>query len=183
MILYQKEKRENAICFFALNHKRKTRRDLPQTFLYKYLAFLDFNSVKDTGEPALGFKYIAMERGPVPRALYNKRRDLETDLYTFRNVEEDKYVIIAKKEPDLGYFCDYEIEQMEQLVDKFAHRFATTEEISEASHRDILAYKRTTRNKAIDYRLNFKDDILQKNEEDLSPAEEHFLISLALNGS
>jgi len=72
---------------------------------------------------------------------------------------------------------------MEQLVAKFAHRFATTEEISEASHRDILAYKRTTRNKAIDYRLNFKDDILQKNEEDLSPAEEHFLISLALNGS
>ncbi|GAG44260.1 unnamed protein product, partial [marine sediment metagenome] len=41
MIPYKKEKSDNAICFFAFNHKRKTGKYLPQTFLYKYLAFLD----------------------------------------------------------------------------------------------------------------------------------------------
>lgn len=183
MIPYKKEKRDNAICFFALNHKRKTGKYLPQTFLYKYLAFLDFNSIKDTGEPALGYQYRAMEKGPVPTSLYNKRENLETELYEFQNVEDDKYIIKAKKEPDLNYFCDYEIKEMERLINQFANPFTTTEEISEVSHRKILAWGKTQRNKYIDYKLNFRHDILKKKDENLTPVEKHFLTFLAVNGS
>jgi len=183
MIPYKKEKRDNAICFFAFNHKRRTGKYLPQTFLYKYLAFLDFNSVKDTGEPALGYEYRAMERGPVPSSLYNKRDNLETELYVFENLEEDKYIIKAKKEPNLTYFCDYEIKEMERLIRKFSHRFTTTDEISEASHKEILAWGKTEKNKIIDYKLNFNRDILKKKEEKLTSVEKHFLTFLAVNGS
>ena len=35
MIPYQKEKIENAICFFANEHQKKTKHPLYQTFLYK----------------------------------------------------------------------------------------------------------------------------------------------------
>ncbi|MGH2575337.1 MAG: hypothetical protein ACRDFC_06525, partial [Ignavibacteria bacterium] len=61
MIPYQKEKIINSILFFAKEHKNKTRKPLLQTFLYKYLAFLDFKSVEETGLPALGLTYLAME--------------------------------------------------------------------------------------------------------------------------
>ena len=47
MIPYQKEKIENAICFFASEHQKKTKHPLYQTFLYKYLAFLDFESLRE----------------------------------------------------------------------------------------------------------------------------------------
>jgi len=183
MIPYKKEKRDNAICFFAFNHKRKTGKYLPQTFLYKYLAFLDFNSIKDTGEPALGYQYKAMGKGPVPPSLYNKRENLETELYVFKNLEEDKYIIKAKKEPDLSYFCDYEIKEMERLINQFAKPFATTQEISEESHKKIAAWGKTQRNEVIDYKNNFRHDILNKKEENLSPVEKHFLTFLAVNGS
>jgi len=183
MIPYKKEKRDNAICFFAFNHKRKTGKYLPQTFLYKYLAFLDFNSIKDTGEPALGYQYKAMGKGPVPPSLYNKRENLETELYVFKNLEEDKYIIKAKKEPNLSYFCDYEIKEMERLINQFAKPFTTTEEISEESHKKIAAWGKTQRNKVIDYKNNFRHDILNKKEENLSPVEKHFLTFLAVNGS
>lgn len=45
-IPYKDEKLKNAICFFANEHEKLTRKPLSQTFLYKYLAFLDFKSIE-----------------------------------------------------------------------------------------------------------------------------------------
>ena len=72
---------------------------------------------------------------------------------------------------------------MERLINQFANPFTTTEEISEVSHRKILAWGKTQRNKYIDYKLNFRHDILKKKEENLTPVEKHFLTFLAVNGS
>jgi hypothetical protein len=93
MIAYQKEKIENAICFFASEHHKATRQPLYQIFLYKYLAFFDFECLKNSGKPSLGLKYLAMERGPVPIDIYEQRDSFQSDCVKFRKVDKDKYVI------------------------------------------------------------------------------------------
>jgi hypothetical protein len=179
MIAYQKEKTENAICFFASEHTRVTKKPLPQTFLYKYLAFLDFKSLEDTGHPALGLKYIAMERGPVPSELYNKRENLRSECYEFRKIEENKFVIVPKGRPNLEFFSPYEIKQMRRLIEIYADTFVKTSDVSEASHEDIKAWKRAWKKKKngpIDFELQFDGDIQHKDPKDLTPAEENFLV-------
>lgn len=187
VVPYQEEKIDNAICFFAKEHKKKTRKSLYQTFLYKYLALFDFESLKETGQPALGLTYRAMERGPVPISLYNKRRGLETDLYKFTEVERNKYIVACKerKKPNLDYFSKYEIDLMNKLIEIYASRFIDTNLISDASHEEITAWGKTwnrKRNDIIDYLLTFSDNILQKSDEELTYPEEIFLTFKALAG-
>lgn len=183
MIPYQTQKIENAICFFSSEHKKKTRKFLYQTFLYKYLAFLDFESLKETGRPVLGLKYKAMEKGPVPIDIYDKRADYQTSLFVFQKDLENRIMVLPKKKPDLRFFSYYEIALMVKLVEIFADKFVPTQLISNASHEEILAWKRTWKdhpNAMIDYRLTFSGDVLEKNDEELSYPEENYLIYQAL---
>ena len=183
MIPYQKQKIENAICFFALEHKKKTRKPLYQTFLYKYLAFLDFESIKETGRPCLGLTYRAMERGPVPIEIYNQRDKIESDLFQFIPEQEDRRIILAKTKPNLDYFSKKEINLMQKLVEIYAGNYITTKLISDASHEAILAWKKTWKNKQneiIDYAIGFDDNLSYKKEEDLTYPEESYLIYRAL---
>ena len=117
MLPYQKEKIENAICFFAEEHKKRTRGPLYQTFLYKYLAFLDFDSLKQTGRPVLGLTYKAMERGPVPIEIYDRRKHFKTDLFEFREEAENRHYVICKNKPNLDFFSQNEIKLMKRLVE------------------------------------------------------------------
>ena len=179
MIAYQKEKIENAICFFASEHRKRTKKPLYQIFLYKYLAFLDFKSIEEMGRPVLDLKYKAMDKGPVPIEIYNARKFLKTECYEFRNVEENKYVIIPKGNPNLDYFSSYEIKKMHEIVEMYADIFVKASDISEASHQDIKAWRRTWKkkpNSIIEYESQFDNDIKQKDPKELSPAEESFLI-------
>src|SRR4030043_97032 len=111
MIAYREEKIKNAICYFATEHAKRTKKPLHQTFLYKYLAFLDFESLSDTGHPVLGLKYKAMERGPVPTEIYSKRKGLMTECFEFKELEDNKFIIMAKGHPNLEYFSSYEIKK------------------------------------------------------------------------
>lgn len=179
MIAYQKEKIENAICFFAQEHKKATRQPLHQTYLFKYLAFLDFVSLKHTGRPSLGLKYRAMERGPVPIDIYNQRDSYKSDCLTFRKVDQDKYIIESKGRPDLTYFSPYEVSQMRRLIEIFADQFVRSNEMSEASHEEIEAWRKAwkrKRNSIIEFEDEFDENIFSKSPKDLSPAEEAFLI-------
>ncbi|MEM4534912.1 MAG: hypothetical protein QW764_02580 [Desulfurococcaceae archaeon] len=92
----RREKLENAIAYFAKRHYEKTGRPLTKIYLYKYLAFMDFLSVRETGKPAIGLRYLATENGVVPVGII---------------------VPIEKHEIDLSYFSDYEIELMERLIE------------------------------------------------------------------
>lgn len=178
MIAYQKEKVENAICFFAYEHKKKTRQPLYQTSLYKYLAFLDFEILEETGQPALGLKYRAMEKGPVPDEIYKDRAHLKTECYAFKPVGEGKYIIASRGKPNLNYFSPHEIKKMQELIEIYADRFVKAADMSEASHQEIRAWERAYKkkpNSIIDYTLQFDDDLLSKPEKDLTFPEETYL--------
>jgi uncharacterized phage-associated protein len=183
MIAYREEKIKNAICYFAAEHMKRTRKPLHQTFLYKYLAFLDFESLSDTGHPALGLKYKAMERGPVPPEIYNKRKGLKTECFEFKELQDGKYIILPKGRPSLEYFSSYEIQKMHRLIEIFADVFVKASDISEASHENIRAWRETwkkEKNGIIDYDTQFSDDIKHNDEKKLTPSEEHYLIYKSL---
>ena len=163
---YQKERIENAICFFAKEHYKNTKKRLPQTFLYKYLAFLDFQTLKETGKPALGLVYKAMPKGPVPEEIYSKKSN--TELYEFKQLNPNdlnQYSVIHKKEPDLDYFSKYEIKKMNEIIEFYATSYTNTKIISDVSHEIILAWKKTFEKqpkepyKFIDYALELTDDV------------------------
>lgn len=179
MIVYQKEKIENAICFFAFEHKKATGQPLYQTFLYKYLAFFDFECLKKTGRPSLGLKYIAMEKGPVPPEIYNKRNSYKTDCFEFRMISQEIYIIDPKGKPDLAYFSPNEIVQMRRLIEIFADSYVKSNEISEASHEAIKAWRKAwkkKKNSLIEFEDEFDENPVSKNPSNLTPQEETFLI-------
>jgi hypothetical protein len=185
-IPYRNEKIDNAICFFASEYKYKTKKYLPSMFLYKFLAFLDFSSVKKYGRPSLGLNYLALKWGPVPVEIYNKRNDLKTDFYEFKPIDKEgkKYIIIPKSEPDLDYFSDQEITEMYNLIEIYADSYVKSSDISEASHQDIFAWKRTFRNNpntVIDYLSHFPGDITKKDPGKITPQEENILCFTAGN--
>jgi len=183
MIPYQKEKIENAICFFASEHLKKTRHPLYQTFLYKYLAFLDFESLRETGRPCLGLSYKAMQYGPVPMQIYGKRSELKSPCYEFREDQEHKVTIHPKGKPNLDYFSQREINQMNRLVEIYAKSYVPAKMISDASHESILAWKKTWKkcpNGMIDYNAEFDNNLSHKKEEDLTYPEESYLIYRAM---
>jgi len=183
MIPYQKEKIENAICFFAFEHQKKTKHPLYQTFLYKYLAFLDFESLRETGRPCLGLSYKAMDHGPVPMEIYGQRDKIKSPLFEFRSVQGDIYTIHPKGKPNLDYFSKKEICQMQRLIEIYAKDYIPAKLISDATHESILAWKKTWKNHPngmMDYKSEFDDGLLNKKEEELTYSEESYLIYRAL---
>lgn len=180
MIPYQREKIENAVCFFATKHRSKTKHPLYQTFLYKYLAFFDFGYLRRYGKPALGLTYRAMKRGPVPVELYDNRDDSGIfTCFSFQKDENDYYLVIPKGAPDLDYFSGREIDMMERLVEIFGKEYVSSKVMSDASHEDILAWRRTwqrEQNAIIDFSLEFPDDVFDKKEHQLTFPEEVFLV-------
>ena len=120
-----------------------------------------------------------MKRGPVPIEIYNKRDSYRTNCFEFRKAGEDKYVIAAKGRPDLSYFSPYEISMMKRLIEIFAERFLTSNELSEASHEEIKAWRKAwsrKENSSIRFEEEFDVNPTLKDPKDLSPAEETFLI-------
>ena len=179
MIPYQKQKIENAICFFAYEHRKKTRHFLYQTFLYKYLAFLDFESIRETGRPCLGLTYKAMKRGPVPIEIYGKRDEIKSHLFEFRRDQEDRRTIHAKSKPNFDYFSKKEISLMQRFIEIYAKSYIPAKLISDASHESILAWK-NNQNGIIDYAAELDDNLLSKKEEELTYPEESYLIYRSL---
>jgi len=180
MIPYNNEKLKNAIAFFAKEHRKKTKRPLYQTYLYKYLAFFDFMSLRETGRPALELIYKAMKRGPVPIDIYENKKD--TTKYRFQKVEQ-RYFVVNKDNPDLDFFSPYEIELMKRLIEIYATQWITTNIMSDASHEDILAWQRTwlkEKNGIIDYALEFVGDLFSKKEDELTYPEEVYLTYRAM---
>lgn len=183
MIPYQKEKLESAICFFAKEHQKKARKPLYQTFLYKYLALLDFTSLRETGQPALGLRYKAMEKGPVPIDLYEKRHAYVSPLAKFVKDDRGGFMVIAKADPELDYFSPYELALMGKLIEIYATSYIPTRLMSDASHEEIAAWKRTWKTKPngiIDYALEFRADPICVSESEASYREDHFLVSRTL---
>lgn len=177
---------ENAICFFAYEHHKKTKRYLTQTYLYKYLGLLEFNSIKETGKPVLGLTFVAMENGPVPIEIYSERDHIESDCFRFVRLSNDSYQVIPNGKPNLDYFSEFEIQQMKQLIMIYANKFVSLSDIIESSHKEIKAWQKawdTKPNSKMEYEMTFDDDLYSKSDSELSFAEECFLTYQAIQKS
>ena len=174
MNINKNEKLKNAICYFAQKHPSKKGAPLYQTYLYKFLAFMDFGSIAERGKPIFGLSYDALEEGPVPMEIYNKRDKLNNETFIFIKLDENKYIVRPKKQANLSYFSEYEIRKMDDILDKYSKKGITTKVVNKASH-SIRAWKATERNVTILYDDMF-ENIKCKNEEKLTPEEETFLI-------
>jgi len=184
MLSYRKERIDNAILFFAQNHYKKTKKYLSQTFLYKYLAFFEFRYLKAAGDMPLELTYKAMDRGPVPMEIYDNRDNLG---YFSKVIFEpfqtksggDGYLVKPNGKFDPDYFAEAELEEMKNLIEMFAQRWLGASEMSEASHQDIKAWKKTytrQRNAEIDPIEEFDRDILSVPEETLHTEELKYLM-------
>ncbi len=162
-ILNREEKIKNAICYFASEHERLTHKPLTDTFLYEYLAFLDYASIEKIGRPALGLLYRTKGKGPLRYGTYEKR---DNDCFIFLSQGEGRYVVKATAKPDLTCFSPFELRQMKRLVETYAHRFVKAFDTSGATHTGF--WKRTWgigTNAGIDYDDVFDDDFFTKQKE------------------
>lgn len=135
MILNQRQKIENAIAFFASEYKRAKGYWPAQMWIYKLLALLDFRILLATGRPCLGLEYLAMEHGPVPQYLYYHRHDgAKSGVFCFQQTAPDRFNIVALKEPDLDYFSDRAVEEMEMLSEEFIRSGKDLNNVIAATH-------------------------------------------------
>ena len=185
MQVYFKERLENTMLFFTTEHYKKTKKYPSQTVLYKYLAFFEFRYMEKTGIMPLELTYRAMENGPVPIEVYDKRNQQGAfSTVIFEPFESQKsgsgaYIIKPNDKFNPDYFADAELEEMKNLIEIYAKKWIGAKEMSDASHEAILAWKKTYKNKpnaVIDPINDFKRDILTTPPELLSSAEERFLI-------
>ena len=179
-------KRKNRKCytFFAIKYHNITKKNLTQTKLYKFLAFLDFGIMEEYGEPALGLTYRAMKMGPVPIEIYENKEYRNNDAYTFQKRPNNVYIIKVKNKKllDLDYFSDMELEKMDQIVQFYIDEIVDTSEVSELSHLIIKPWKRRYDLKENDI-ISYDEDVFtnmdKKNEYDLTPAENRYKMTKA----
>ena len=182
MIAYKTEKTNNAICFFAREVYKLRKQYLPQTLLYKFLSYLDFSSIEKLGKPALELEYRAYKNGPVPVGIYNNREGYQTDCFKFEKRGTNRFVVISTKEANLDYFSEFEIETMNDLIDKYIKNNLDMKQIidniCEDSHNEIKAWK-VAYDKKKNSRINYSDtfgEIDKKESNKLSIQEERFLV-------
>jgi hypothetical protein len=89
MASFYELKLKNAILYFAKEHYNHTKTYPTCNEIFRYLAFLEFESVKRSGIPAFGLRYRAMESGPVPEELYEKWSSVE-------EVNDEFYRVVKK---------------------------------------------------------------------------------------
>ena len=184
MILYQREKIENAIAYFASEYHKRKGYNPTQTWAYKFLALLDFRILKKTGTPCLGLDYSAMEMGPVPIQLYEEIKKKQTFVkgkVSFRfQPDPDKVYVASTAESDLDFFSDLELDEMDAILEEFTR--INLDSVIEKAHEEILSWqvawkKANDEGKKImpmDYADEFYS-IAEKPESELSPEEERFL--------
>jgi hypothetical protein len=188
--MYRKERIDNALLFFAQNHYKKTKKYLSQTFLYKYLAFFEFHYLKAVGDMPLELTYKAMDHGPVPMEIYDNRDNpgyFSKVIFEPLQTKDGKpgYLIKPNGKFDSDYFAEAELEEMNNLIEIFAQRWISAAEISEASHQDIIAWKKTYSrqpNADIDPIEEFDRDITAVPEEMLHTEELKYLMHRKMAG-
>ncbi|MDR1203087.1 MAG: SocA family protein [Tannerellaceae bacterium] len=183
MIAYQKERINHTMLFFAQEHRKKTRHDLSQTVLYKYLAFFEFRYLKSYGEMPLELNYKAMEHGPVPIEIYANRETKNYFTLVSFEPKGNGFIIKPKGKFNPDYFAETELKEMRNLIEIFAQQWVGAAVMSNASHKHIRAWRITHKehpNKIINPIDEFDRNILEISEEELTPQEERYLTHKAI---
>lgn len=181
----ERKKLNMAIAFFAKNHSERVGRPLYQTYLYKYLAFVDQQVLKATGHPAFNIDYKALPQGPVPPFLYENPENQRTEEYEFRedydSTHGGKMVVTYLKKIDFDYFSKKESQILQQVLNRLSHDFMSTSEISEKSHEEIISWQKAYKNKTGSI-MNWADELELDtvSDDQLSLVQESFLYREAL---
>ncbi|MDR1232608.1 MAG: SocA family protein [Spirochaetaceae bacterium] len=170
--------------FFSQEHYKKTKKYLFQTALYKYLAFFEFRYLKNNGDMPLGLRYIAMQHGPVPQEIYENRANPSFfSLVTFvPGTSKDgktSYIVKPHGRFNEDYFSIAEIEEMNHLIEIFSQKWIGTGVMSDASHQEIKAWRKTFSqkpNQFIDPIEEFDRDITGVSQEELRTEELKYLM-------
>jgi hypothetical protein len=131
----------------------------------------------------LELTYKAMPRGPVPMEIY-ENRDNPTcfSLVTFEPFQTKTgtgYIIKPKGKFNPDYFAEAELEEMNNLIEIFAQQWVGASVMSDASHQNIRAWKKTysrNPNTIIDPIEEFDRDIMAVPEETLQTGELRYLM-------
>ena len=180
MIPFREQKIKNAIAYFASEVYARRCYYPRQTWIYKFLALLDYRMLRKTGIPCLGLEYYAMQYGPVPVRLYDQRFDLKTDKFQFIRTDDGGSRVEPCGTPDLDFFSDDELDVMDAILSVYAG--TDLETLINDAHKEIRAW-----NKAWEIAqkvgrgrmpMEYADEFIDLAGEDLTPEEEHFLCYL-----
>src|SRR6056297_154822 len=182
MIPYREQKIKNAIAYFASEFHNRRNYYPRQTWIYKFIALLDFRVLKKTGMPCLGLEYNAMQFGPVPRRLYDARDGLETDKFCFVATADGGSRVESKGVPEIDYFSDDELDVMDEILDVYAQGGVDLETLIRDAHKEIKAWNKAWSlaqqvdkgKMPMDYADEF-EGLKNKSPEDLTLEEERFL--------
>ncbi len=140
MIPFREEKIKNAVACFAAGFFKRRGYSPRQTWIYKFLALLDFRMLRKTGTPSLGLEYDAMQYGPVPVRLYDQRFDLRTDKFRFVRTVDGGSRVEPCGEPDLDFFSDDELSEIDKILSVYAAEDANLERLIDDAHKEIRAW-------------------------------------------
>lgn len=149
MILYSEEKIINAISYIAFKHKELSGKVLYKTALFKFLALFYYKILEEVGEPPFEVSFKAMERGPVPDEVLVSIDELDNFGAPFFQISYEPNddgtsspkVLIESKSFNLDYFSDFEIEVLDNLLDRYSSNYKNNKELIEASH-ELIPWKK-----------------------------------------
>lgn len=139
------------------------------TVLYKLLYFADFDYYEKYEEQLMGLTYIKNTHGPTPREFVSVVKDMKAQevLVEVKSKyfahEQKKY--LPNREPDLSLLSGRELELVDDVLDRYAHKSAR--QLSELSHHD-MPWQATDDKQNIDYELVFyRSDQFSVRDDDL----------------
>jgi uncharacterized phage-associated protein len=159
IVTHHRDKLINAIIYFATNTKY-----CGKTKLMKFLYFLDFQHLRETGKSVTGLDYFAWEKGPVPKDVYEELsdpqksgEDLKRSIRITPLGDSMRFEKIEAKRPyDGSVFTQREKEVLERVA--YVFRDARAHEIVEISHLKNQPWAKTLKEqgrfKKIDYLLS-----------------------------
>ncbi len=135
------------IGYFVKEYYKKVKRFPYQMHIYKFLAFVDFYSVKERGKPIFGLNYIALKNGPVPPDLYEEMKRVKNiKLYPYYKViaedNKKKFAPLENKKLNLDYFAKNELKIIDKVLYILIEESLNTFHYSEASHQKIKAWRK-----------------------------------------
>ena len=181
VIAYSKERLDNAVAHFAKFHKEITGNKAYKTYIFKYIALFDFMILDVTGKPAFDIDYDALEMGPVPSELYDHIDEYKSSFFSIIEDDNGNHYMIPTQEMNMDYFSEFEQEKLGQIVSNYIFKGMKTKDVYDRTHDEILSWRTawsgrgTALRVPMDYSDEFKN-ILDKEEADLSPEEESFLV-------
>lgn len=104
---------------FLLKQKHASKADNYMRLL-KLLYIADRESIKETGAPITGDRFVAMDRGPTLSGLLDlvKQRSFssaEWDMY----IERDAYEIRLIQDPGNSHLCRYEVDKLSEIWERY----------------------------------------------------------------